>query len=216
MGEENLSVKAREALRHIRNWLMKYGYFPSVRDLMNEMDYKSPRSAMLLFIELELNGFLKKKSDNSYQMIKDLETETMVRTVAIPLVGNVTCGTPILAEENIEAMIPVSTSLAKLGSKYFLLRAIGDSMNKAGINEGDLILVRQQPTAENGQNIVALIDDEATVKEFQKRGDVVTLLPKSSNPKHKPIILEYEFQVQGIIIATIPKPQTNDNNPYGY
>lgn len=60
MGEENLSVKAREALRHIRNWLMKYGYFPSVRDLMNEMDYKSPRSAMLLFIELEQNGFLKK------------------------------------------------------------------------------------------------------------------------------------------------------------
>lgn len=206
MGEENLNIKAREALRHIRNWLMKYGYFPSVRDLMNEMDYKSPRSAMLLLIELEQNGFLKKKADGSYRMIKDLETETMVRTVAVPLVGNVTCGTPILAQENIEAMIPVSTSLVKSGSKYFLLRVIGDSMNEAGINEGDLILIRQQPIAENGQNIVALIDDEATVKEFRKKGDVVTLLPRSSNPSHKPIILEYNFQVQGIVIATIPKP----------
>lgn len=149
-------------------------------------------------------------------MIKDLEAETMVRTVAIPLVGNVTRGTAILAEENIEAMIPVSTSLTRPGSKYFLLRTMGDSMNKAGINEGDLILVKQQPTAENGRNIVALIDDEATVKEFQKRGDFVALLPKSSNPKHKPIILEYGFHVQDIIIATIPNPQTNDTNPYGY
>jgi repressor LexA len=204
MSEEDLSIKAREALRHIRNWLMRYGKVPSVRDLMNEMDYKSPRSAMLLMAELEQNGFLKKKSDSTFQMIKDLATETMARTVAIPLVGSVTCGTPMLAEENVEAMIPVSTLLAKPGFKYFLLRANGDSMDKAGINNGDLILVKQQPVADNGQRVVALIDDEATVKEFQRKGDVIALVPQSNNSKHKPIILDYEFQIQGIVIATIP------------
>jgi repressor LexA len=205
MGEENLTVKAREALKHIRNWIMHRGYFPSVRDLMSEMSYKSPRSPMLLLLELEENGFLKRKSDGSYQMVKDLETATMVRTVAIPLVGSVTCGAPMLAEENIEAMIPVSTSLAKPGSKYFLLWAIGDSMNEAGINDGDLILVKQQSVAENGQKVIALIDDQATVKEFQKKGDVVALIPRSSNPAHRPIILENEFKVQGVVVATIPK-----------
>lgn len=202
--DSNLGIKAKEALRHIRNWLMLYGKLPSVRELMNEMEYKSPRSPMLLLDELAQNGFLEKKPDGSFRMIKDLETGFMARTVLVPLIGNVTCGAPMLAEENIEAMIPISISLVKSGSKYFLLRAVGDSMNKAGINPGDLIFVKQQPVAENGQKVVALIDDEATVKEFQHKGDVVALLPRSTNPKHKPIILEQEFQIQGIVITTIP------------
>lgn len=138
-----------------------------------------------------------KKADRSYILIKDLIEGESARTVAVPLVGTVTCGTPILAQENIEAMIPVSTRLAKPGSKYFLLRAKGDSMNEAGINDGDLILIKQQPTAINGQYVVALIDDEATVKEYQHRGEYVTLLPRSSSKMHQPIILMQDFQIQG-------------------
>lgn len=203
MGEESLSIKAREALKHIRSLAMQYGRVPSVRDLMAKMEYKSPRSAMLLMNELEENGFLEKKADGSYKMIKDLSTTDMARTISVPLVGSVACGGPLLAEENIEAYIPVSTSLVKPGSKYFLLRAVGDSMDKAGINPGDLVLVKQQNAAENGQNVVALIDDDATLKEYQHKGNVVALIPRSSNPKHKPIILEREFQIQGIIITSI-------------
>jgi len=203
MGEESLSIKAREALKHIRSLAMQYGRVPSVRDLMAKMEYKSPRSAMLLMNELEENGFLEKKADGSYKMIKDLSTSDMARTISVPLVGSVACGGPLLAEENIEAYIPVSTSLVKPGSKYFLLRAVGDSMDKAGINSGDLVLVKQQNAAENGQNVVALIDDDATLKEYQHKGNVVALIPRSSNPKHKPIILEREFQIQGIIITSI-------------
>lgn len=203
MGEESLSIKAREALKHIRSLAMQYGRVPSVRDLMAKMKYKSPRSAMLLMNELEGNGFLEKKVDGSYKMIKDLSTVGMARTISVPLVGSVACGGPLLAEENIEAYIPVSTSLVKPGSKYFLLRAVGDSMDKAGINSGDLVLVKQQNAAENGQNVVALIDDDATLKEYQHKGNVVALIPRSSNPKHKPIILEREFQIQGIIITSI-------------
>lgn len=203
MGEESLSIKAREALKNIRSLAMQYGRVPSVRDLMAKMEYKSPRSAMLLMNELEENGFLEKKADGSYKMIKDLSTSDMARTISVPLVGSVACGGPLLAEENIEAYIPVSTSFVKPGSKYFLLRAVGDSMDKAGINSGDLVLVKQQNAAENGQNVVALIDDDATLKEYQHKGNVVALIPRSSNPKHKPIILEREFQIQGIIITSI-------------
>lgn len=203
MSQELLSGKAKEALKHIRNWLMKYGLMPSVRELMQKMDYKSPRSAMLLMAELEENGFLERKANGSYKMIKDLSTTVTARTVAIPLVGSISCGGALLAEENIEAYIPVSTSLVKAGYKYFLLRAVGDSMNEAGILPGDLVLVRQQNVAENGQNIVALIDDDAILKEFQHKGNVVALVPRSSNSKHKPIILERDFQIQGIIITSI-------------
>jgi repressor LexA len=204
MGEENLNIKAREALRHIRNWLMRYGKFPSVRDLMTLMNYKSPRSTMLLLQDLEENGFLERKEDGGFKLIKDLEIGIIARTVSIPLVGSVPCGGPLIADENIEAMIQVSVSLAKPGSKYFLLRAMGDSMDKAGINNGDLVLIKQQSVAENGQKIVALIDDAVTVKEYQRNGDLVTLMPRSNNPAHKPIILTHDFQIQGIVINTIP------------
>lgn len=205
MSEENLTGKAKDALRHIRNWIMHNGKVPSMRELMFVMEYKSPRSAALLIEELIENGFLDKKEDGSFKMIKDLDAEQTARTVTVPLVGSVACGGPLIAEQNIEALILVSTLLAKPGSKYFLLRANGDSMNSAGINDGDLVLVRQQPTAEDGQKVVALIDDEATVKEVRYGRDVVTLLPRSTNPAHQPIILTNDFQIQGIVIATIPK-----------
>jgi len=203
MSEEQLSGKAKEALKHIRNWLMKHSLMPSVRELMQVMEYKSPRSAMLLMTELEENGFLERKADGSYKMIKDLSTNETVRTVAVPLVGSISCGGALLAKENVEAYIPVSTSLVKPGNKYFLLRAVGDSMNEAGIEPGDLVLVRRQNTAENGQKVVALIDDDATLKEFQHKGNVVMLVPRSSNQKHKPIILERDFQIQGVIVTSI-------------
>jgi repressor LexA len=118
-------------------------------------------------------------------------------------VGSVACGIPILAEENIEAMIPVSKGLAKPGNRYFLLRAVGDSMNLAGIDDGDLVLVRQQPAAKNGDLVVALIDDAATIKEFYRAGDAVVLKPKSKNKRHQPIVLTEDFQVQGIVVKTI-------------
>lgn len=205
MSEEAISIKAREALRHIRNFVMRSGKVPSTRELMSAMEYRSPRSAMLLMEELADSGFLEKKADGSFRLVKDLQDSSVARTVSVPLVGTVTCGAPLLAEENTEAMIPVSISLARPGYKYFLLRAKGDSMNKAGINEGDLVLVKQQHSAENGQRVVALIDDEATVKEFHHSGEFVTLLPRSTNKAHQPIILTQEFQIQGVVVASIPK-----------
>ena len=204
--EIKLSQKQSAAVRCIRNQIMHKGKTPSVRELMTALEYKSPRSAALIIEELIQKGILKKRSNGDLQLIKDMDSDSVhAHTVDIPLLGMVTCGVPILAQENIEGYIPVSVSIAKPGAKYFLLRAKGDSMNKAGINDGDLILVRQQSAAQNGDIVVALIDDEATVKEFQNNKNCVVLMPRSSNKNHNPIILNENFQVQGVAVTTIPK-----------
>jgi repressor LexA len=205
MSEEQLSIKARAAMRHIRNWLMENNTMPSVRQLMISMGYKSPRSTMLLMEELARNGFLEKKMNGGYKLVKDLNVGEVTRTIAIPLIGTVAAGTPIFAQQNIEAMISVSTDLIRLGNRYFLLKVRGNSMNLAGINDGDLILVRQEQLAENGKIVVALIDDEATVKEFYRSGNVVMLLPRSSNECHQPIIVTADIRIQGIVVTIIPK-----------
>jgi repressor LexA len=203
---KRLNPKEADAVRHIRNWITHKGRLPSVRELMAALGYKSPHSVTLLIRSLLGKGILKKRPSGELQLIKDpQESSSHARTVDVPLVGTVACGTPILAQENIEAMIPVSVSLARPGYKYFLLRTSGDSMDKAGIKDGDLVLVRQQQTAKNGDKVVALIDDEATVKEFQRHKNCVVLMPKSKNKDHKPIILTDNFEVQGVIVTAIPK-----------
>jgi len=204
--QNSVSNKELAALRVMRDFLMKHGKMPSVRELMKEMDYKSPRSAAVIFQNLIDKNILRKKDDGSIQFLQyefnDDETASE-QTVKIPLLGTIACGLPILAEENIEAMIAVSTKLAKPTDKYFLLQAKGDSMNEKGINDGDLVLVKQQNSADNGDIVVALIDDEATIKELRINDDNVLLLPRSSNKTHTPIILSRDFIVQGIVISTI-------------
>lgn len=199
-----ISSKSREALRFIRNQVMHSSRVPSIRELQRLMGYKSPRSALLLMEELVVAGCLEKKGDGTYRLLRDLEENNVAQTVLVPLVGVVTCGLPILAEENIQAHIPVSTALIKFSYKYFMLKAKGDSMDLAGISDGDLLLVRQQPVAENGDRVVALIDDEATVKIFKKSGNIIALMPRSSNLKHQPIIVTSNLIIQGVITAVIP------------
>jgi len=202
----NLSDKELEALKIIRNSLVHQGRIPSVRELMIGLGYKSPRSSAVLLKSLEEKEILRKKSDGSYQVV-DFEIPedfgSRAQTVKIPLIGSVACGMPIFADENIEAEISISVEMIKSGYKYFLLKAEGDSMNEAGINNGDLLLIRQQQDAENGDRILALIDEEATVKEYNKSGGMVILKPKSTNKIHQPIILTSNFRIQGIVEEVI-------------
>lgn len=206
MEKNKLQLTPREnnALKIIRSWLLRYGHGTSVRELTREMKFGSTRTAVLL-----LNGLIKKgvldRKNGSLRIINDpVESDMNARTVEIPLVGSVSCGTPIFAEENIEAYIPISRSFVQPGLRHFLLRAQGDSMDNAGINNGDLVLVRQQSTANNGQRVVALIDDEATVKEIEFGKDAVILKPRSKNKGHRPIVLDRDFQIQGVVVATLP------------
>jgi repressor LexA len=202
------SAKELETLKVIRNTLNAKGRVPSVRELMAELGYRSPRSAAVLMEQLEEKGVLKRRADGSMVLIEERtgsDDANHAQTVTVPLVGAAACGLPIMAEENVEALIPVSVKLARPPHKYFLLRAQGTSMDEKDIDDGDLVLVRQQPTADNGDLVVALIDDHATIKEFHRSEHAVVLKPRSSDPKHKPIILTDDFRVQGIVVAAIGK-----------
>jgi repressor LexA len=201
---QEFTHKELQALRHIRNWIAHRGRTPSVRELMEALGYKSPRSAQDLLAQLTAKNAIKKLASGEYQLLRDAaRTRTHEQTVDVPIVSTVAAGMPVLAEENIEWFIPISTSLARSGAKHFLLRVRGESMDKAGINNGDFVLVRQQSNADPGQNVVALIDGEATVKTFQRSRDVVVLKPQSTNPVHRPIILDHDFQIQGVVVTAI-------------
>ncbi|MCK9393218.1 MAG: transcriptional repressor LexA [Candidatus Paceibacterota bacterium] len=199
----SINEKDRKAFALIRNKITNYGKAPSLREINEVTGGKSPRSASLIIDRLVKAGLIIKKG-REIILANTIKSVNSVNTVDVPLVGAISCGTPIFAEENIETHIPISTALAKNGSTYFLLRAIGDSMNLAGINSGDLLLIRQQPTANNGDKVVALINDEATVKILEKTKDAVILRPKSTNNTYKPIILTNNCIIQGVVVAVLP------------
>lgn len=137
-------------------------------------------------------------------LVFDQDDGVSTSTVKIPLLGNVACGVPLLAEQNIDSYVSISKGLMQSTCNYFILRAIGDSMNAAGINDGDLVLIKQQQVANENDLVVALIDDEATIKEFHRKQNMIILKPKSNNQKHQPIILTNDFRIQGIVETVIP------------
>jgi repressor LexA len=200
----NLRDTDKKAYNLIKSMLIKEGRRPTLREINEVTGGKSPRSASIVIDRLERIGLVKKIGKNLRLTENSTDDQVSIETVKIPLVGTVTCGLPMLAQENIEAYIHVSTNLAKRGSRYFLLRASGTSMNMAGINDKDILLIKQQNTADNGEKVVALINDEATVKIFEKADNAIILRPKSTDLKHKPIILSENCQIQGIVVAVLP------------
>lgn len=202
--KNNLSDKDKKAFALIRNKIINYGKNPSLREINELTGGKSPRSASLIIDRLVTSGLVKKIGRDI--ILTNMPNENSVSTIDIPLLGSVACGTPIFAEENIQTYLPISTRMVAKGSKHFLLRAFGDSMNSAlnPINSGDILLVRQQNTAENGDVVVALINDEATVKVFERTRDAIILRPRSVNTYHKPIILTNNCMIQGVVVAVLP------------
>ncbi len=195
-----------KALRIIRNAVVHGGQAPSVRELQVLLGYKSPRSASDVLGRLVDLGMIERRGPGKIRMIQEwAEVTHHARTVSVPLVGTAPCGSPLLAEENVEATVPVSTRLARAPHRYFFLRAQGDSMNLAGIQDGDLVLVRQQSEAREGDRVVALIDDEATIKEYHRTRSVIVLRPRSTNKHHQPILLTEDFIIQGVVVTAIPK-----------
>lgn len=204
-SKEPLKPREQRALVFIRNRIVHGLKAPTVRELADYLGFSSPRSAAVIIDRLIKKGFLRrKKADKTLQILrmppKQIEAEA---TTKIPLVGSAPCGSPMLAVENIEAYFPVSLKLAKPPHEYFLLRAVGNSMNEAGIADGSLVLVRQQDTANNQDIVVAVVDEEATIKKIRKSETAAALIPISDDPRHKPIILNRDFHIQGIVVATI-------------
>ncbi|MBU1044814.1 MAG: transcriptional repressor LexA [Candidatus Omnitrophica bacterium] len=200
-----LTQKQEEFFNILADYIRREKIPPTNREILKMMGLKSPRSIAQYLDALEQGEYIKRgKGARNIKILKSpYDNNSAGKTVKVPVLGYVPCGTPFLAEENIETQISVSEKIAKPPYKYFILRAVGDSMNKAGINEGDLVLVRQQLTANNGDIVVALIDDEATIKKLRLHEEHITLEPNSTNPKHYPIVLERNFEIQGIVVRSM-------------
>jgi len=200
-----IPIKDDAGYLFIVNTFIKTGRAPTFQAIADKLGYASKRSVQLMVKRLADAGRIT-YTDGRIGLVTGGPAGGQERTVPVPIVGAASCGPLMLAEENIEEQIDVSTVLAKPGYRYFILRAKGQSMNKAGIDDGDLVLVRQQATANNGDRVVALVDDEATIKVYRRQGAFVMLTPESTDPTIKPVILSHDFIIQGVVVTTLPNP----------
>jgi len=184
---EHLTERQTRILDYIRYVTKVRNYPPSVREIGEAVGLSSSSTVHNHLNQLERRGLIKRDPSKSrtVQLVADIELDQERRNaVSVPIVGHVAAGSPILAEQNIEDHVLLSSDLAKEG--YFLLRVRGDSMVNAGILDGDLALVRPQHEASNGSIVVALVDGDATVKRFERSNGHVKLIPE--NPAYQPIV----------------------------
>lgn len=199
----NLSAKQKLILQIVKDYRRKHGYSPTLGELKKLLGVQYVTSVVHLLGKLEEKGYIQ-KAVGAERGITPVDQNQL--TINIPVVGSAPCGKPLLAQENIEGYIPVDKNLLRDDpTKYFFLKAVGDSMDRAGIENGDMVLVHSQPTSQPGDKVIALIDNEATIKIFKPSREYIALVPKSSNPENKPIILHQDFTIQGIVRAVYKK-----------
>ena len=189
MGSGTLSGKQQEILDYMKECILTKGYPPAVREICDAVNLKSTSSVHSHLETLEKKGYIKRDPTKPRAIEICDESFQMVRTemVSIPVLGNVAAGTPIFAEQNIESYFPVPADYIPKGES-FALRVRGDSMINAGIFHGDQIFVNVCNTAKNGDIVVALIDDSATVKTYYKENGYIRLQPE--NDSMEPIIVD--------------------------
>lgn len=198
-----LTKRQSAVLKKIYDYITENGYPPSIRDLAGLLDINSPRGISDHLDSLERKGYIERKSSaRSIRLTGKtlflLDHKNSGTAVYLPLLGSIAAGSPILADENIEDRIPFPSGMIR-GSAHFALRVKGDSMTGDHILDGDIIAIRSQSGAENGDIVVALIEEEAVVKRFYRRGDMVEL--RSSNPAYAPITAGKDLRIQGRVVA---------------
>ena len=197
----NLTDREREIYNYILNAIKNEGYSPSVRDICNALNMKSTSTVHTYLERLERKGMIQKESGKSRTLRLENEGIHSSSTVRVPILGKVAAGMPILAVENYEGYIDFPRPNSNVTSNdMFALRIQGDSMIEAGILDGDLIVVEKRTTAEDGDIIVALVDDEATVKTFYREADCFRLQPE--NRAMEPIYVR-ELLVLGKVVASM-------------
>jgi len=200
-NDKNLSKNQKAILDFIKSELRTKGYPPSVREICDAVGLKSTSTVHGHLERLEKKGYIRRDptKPRAIEVLDDIMFISDKELVNIPILGNVTAGKPILAVENIEDTFPIPVDYVG-NSKCFMLSIKGDSMIEAGILDGDFIIVRQQHTAENGDIVVALIENEATVKSFYKEKDFIRLQPR--NKYMEPIITK-DVVILGKVIGVI-------------
>jgi len=197
----NLTKRQSEIFEFINRHLEKTGYPPTVREIGKALGLHSPSTVHAHLAKLEKSGVLRRDPSKPRAIEVLVDRAKRVMAPGVPLVGQVAAGSPILAEENIEEMLEVPAMLGAESGDYGL-RVRGDSMRDAGILEDDLVIVRPADEAANGEIIVALLGDEATVKRYFREADAIRLQPE--NPDYEPIITR-EAEILGRVIGVFRK-----------
>ncbi|MDI9508207.1 MAG: transcriptional repressor LexA [Clostridiales bacterium] len=199
MGYGKISNKQKEILEYLKSQIINKGYPPSVREICEAVKLKSTSSVHSHLETLEKNGYIRRdpSKPRAIEIIDDEFNLTRRELVNVPIVGTITAGQPILAVENVESYFPIPSEFMP-NSDTFMLKVKGDSMINAGIFDQDKILVKKQAHAKNGDYVVALLDDEVTVKTFYKENGQFRLQPE--NDSLEPIIVQ-DLQILGIVIG---------------
>lgn len=201
MTQGKITSKQTEILEYIKECILKKGYPPAVREICAAVHLKSTSSVHSHLETLERNGYIRRDptKPRTIEIIDDSFNLTRREVVNVPLVGTVAAGLPLLAEENIENYFPIPVEMLP-NKEVFMLRVKGDSMIEAGIYDGDQVIVERSATAANGEKVVALVEDSATVKTFYKEKGHYRLQPENSSME--PIIVG-EVTILGKVIGLI-------------
>jgi repressor LexA len=198
---EGLTKRQKEALDFVAAYTGRHGYPPTVRELASALGISGPKGAKQFLDALASKGYIQREPENA-RAIRVVEGRAATRPAGIPVVGRVAAGRPVTAVEELEGYVSIANAAGPRGrSDLFFLKVRGDSMIGAHIAPGDLVLVRPQQTAENGDIVVALIDDEATVKRYKRDAEGVTLFPE--NPAMEPIVFVGEAAALLAVIGKV-------------
>ncbi len=199
MGNGRISSKQLEILEYIKQEILSHGYPPAVREICQAVNLKSTSSVHSHLETLEKNGYIRRDptKPRAIEIIDDEFNMSRRDMINVPIIGTITAGEPILATENIEGYFPVLADNLPAGD-VFMLHVKGESMINAGILDGDSVIIKQQPSANNGDMVAALIDDSATVKTFYKEADHIRLQPE--NDTMEPIIVD-NCTILGKVVA---------------
>lgn len=199
MAQGKITAKQQEILEYIKESILKKGYPPAVREICEAVRLKSTSSVHSHLEQLEKNGYIRRDptKPRTIEIMDDCFNLARREVVNVPLIGTVAAGSPILAQENIENYFPIPVELLP-NKETFMLRVKGDSMIEAGIFNGDQVLVEQEETARNGDIVVALVEDSATVKTFYKENGHFRLQPENSSME--PIIVN-DVKILGKVIG---------------
>lgn len=199
MSQGKITDKQREILEYIKEMILKKGYPPAVREICEAVHLKSTSSVHSHLESLEKNGYIRRDptKPRTIEILDDDFALTRRELVNVPVIGTVAAGVPILAEQNIEDYLPIPAEILP-NKEVFMLKVKGNSMIEAGIYSGDKVIVAKQPDAENGDKVVALVDDSATVKTFYKENGHFRLQPENSTMD--PIILDH-VEILGKVIG---------------
>ncbi len=182
MSKGKISAKQQEILTYVKETILEKGYPPAVREICEAVKLKSTSSVHAHLETLEQNGYIRRDSSKTraIEILDDIFSLTRRELVQIPIVGSVAAGQPILAQEAIEDYFPMPAEYLP-NTPTFMLKVKGNSMINVGINDGDQVIVSQTNVASNGEIVVALLEDSATIKTFYKEGNAIRLQPENDN-----------------------------------